>query len=309
MTALNGEALAKAEAALAAYNGKDRVVTSTEFWRIQNSKPSIDRSFSSGISTLDQKCEKFEPGEVWVVSGPTGHGKTLLCDTMTRNFIRGNAQSVWFTFEVGAKKLLAKYKTAQDPIVHVPLELNAYSLDWIEKRVHEAKLKYDCRVVFIDHLHYVVNFERLMKARDIEIGATMRALKQQIAVKHNVCVFLIAHMTKLEFKDEPNINDIRDSSFIGQEADGVLIVYRVPEKGKKKSDQEAYANKARLVIDKARRSGVMKWRINMLKIDGDLREMEPEATNDAIEPTEDEMATAANKEVAHERTRNDLWGD
>ena len=77
----------------------------------------------------------------------------------------------------------------------------------------------------------------------------MRELKK-MALRWNVCIVLIAHTTKISFEKEPELTDIRDSSFISQEADTVLMIWRVMEK-----ETKEYSNQARLAILANRRNG------------------------------------------------------
>jgi replicative DNA helicase len=57
------------------------------------------------------------------------------------------------------------------------------------------------------------------------IGGIMRELKK-IALYRGITIVLIAHTAKIKFEAEPSLSDIRDSSFISQEADTVLMIWR-----------------------------------------------------------------------------------
>lgn len=267
----NGKALADREAMLACYDGADRVVTSREFWEIESKRPRLERRFNTGIPTLDRLTEGVETGELVVVSGPTGHGKTTLLDTIGREMTTDGANCLWFSFEVTPRNFLAKYKSEMSPVVYVPLERKTGDVRWLAARVEEAKIKYGCRVVFIDHLHFVVDMAR-MRNPSLEIGSVMRFLKSEIAIKHNVAVFLISHLTKIKFEEEPSENDLRDSSFVAQEADQVWIVYRRPDEGKSLRDENPFSNRARLVICKSRRTGVLRARVSLVKSNQNLVE-------------------------------------
>lgn len=269
--------IADREAFLIGYDGADRVVSSREFWKIEDAKPRQEIRFRTGLTRLDGLVDGTEAGELWVVSGPTGHGKTTFCDTVGRNMARAGAKCLWFSFEVSPGKFLEKYKPDGAPVVYVPLERKPGSLVWLEKKVHEAKLKFGCRVVFIDHLHFIVDMAK-MRNPSLEIGVVMRFLKTDIALKHNVLVFLISHVTKLKFEEEPSENDIRDSSFIAQEADGILMVYRCLEPGKSEKDSDGYGNAARVVVCKARRTGVLRARVELMKKGDDMMEVDPNCT-------------------------------
>jgi replicative DNA helicase len=79
------------------------------------------------------------------------------------------------------------------------------------------------KVEFIDHLHFIVPFSA--ERQDLRIGETMRALKQ-LAEKWNVLIILIAHLKKTRVDRAPDLEDLRDSSFIAQESDTVILLWR-----------------------------------------------------------------------------------
>jgi replicative DNA helicase len=259
------------EKILAEYAGDDRVVTSPEFIEIEASRPAAEHVFKTGIKSLDELTENVETGELTVISGPSGHGKTLLADTITRYMALNGQKCLWFTFEVLPKKFLDKYRKPGSPVIFLPLERKPGSVRWLEERIHEAKLKYDCRAIFIDHLHFIVDMAR-MKNPSLEIGTVLRYLKTEVAIKHNVAVFLIAHLTKTKYEQEPDESDIRDSSFIVQESDNVWMVTRRLDEGKTLKDNNPFSNRAKILICKARRSGVLRRGISLCKIGDDLRE-------------------------------------
>jgi hypothetical protein len=154
-------------------------------------------------------------------------------------------------------QFLLRNKEVED-VFYIPRERKADSLQWIEDRILEAKMKHDIKAVFIDHLHYIVGFSNLMHNASISIGNTMRFLKNDIAVRLELLVFLVAHTTKLNFTEEPNESDIRDSSFVAQESDGTIMVYRRLKEGKNWTDEDPFSNKSRLVVCNTRRSGAMR---------------------------------------------------
>ena len=109
--------------------------------------------------------------------------------------------------------------------------------------------KYNCKVVFIDHLHYLLEMQKMAEAKSISllVGMMMRELKK-MAVNHNLTIFLVSHMRKLMYDKLPELDDLRDSSFIAQESDLVLFL-------KRKKDGDIYTNNATLRVSKNRRNG------------------------------------------------------
>jgi len=98
----------------------------------------------------------------------------------------------------------------------------------------------------------------------------MRFLKK-IALKYNIVIFVVAHMKHIKLTSEPDLEDLRDSSFIGQEADIVLMMWRL-----KISDTEM-SNEANLVIRAHRRTGE-NGIINLIHTNGRFNELHYDGT-------------------------------
>ena len=77
----------------------------------------------------------------------------------------------------------------------------------------------------------------------------MRELKR-IAVENGIIIFLVAHTKKALQYEVPTTEDIRDSSFISQESDIVLMMWRLRDKKTKE-----YLPEARLAVREHRRTG------------------------------------------------------
>ena len=229
---------------LMGYDGPDRVVSNAEYWLEQDGKKFTEiKTYESKIFGLDAYTGGFQAGEVWVISGPSKHGKTTLCESISHEISIQGAKCLWFSFE-SSQQFMVRQKDVKD-LIYIPREKKPNNMNWIEDRILEAKLKYGIDVVFLDHLHYLAPFDKLLKNPSVTIGALMRTIVSDIAAKYDLLVFLVAHVTKLDFTEEPNENDIRDSSFVTQEAHGTIMVYRRLKEGKKWGDQEPFDNKAK----------------------------------------------------------------
>lgn len=286
---------------LANYAGEDRMVRVLDLMDEWANKEDDAVRIESGMEPLDFRTDGFRTGEVWVVSGPTKHGKTLLCDTIGANMAKAGEKVAWFSFEVQTRRLMEKYRALGAMNLHTPRVLKAGDLGWLFERIMEAKIKYDCRVFFIDHLHFVVDPERLARHRDLEIGRVMRLLKQKVAIAQNVLVFLISHIAKVKLESLVDETDLRDSSFTAQEADGVIMVQRMMREGATAADDEPFdGDKAKVTVCNARYSGTMRSRFNVRKVGPFLyddliaEQISPEGPVPAYKPkrgkTKDELA-------------------
>jgi replicative DNA helicase len=211
------------EETLKDYHGADEVISFAEAKKIANETKESTFCIKTNLPSLDSFIDGFKEGNLVVVSAPTGQGKTTLCQTFTKEFAKNGVESLWFSYEVPVKQFLAKYGDNL-PVSYLPKNLVSNKLVWVERKIVEAIAKYGIQVVFIDHLHYLFDLSGRNNA-SLEIGDLMRNLKK-ISIKYNIVIFLVAHLTKTKFEESIGLEDIRDSSFISQEADYVIIIKR-----------------------------------------------------------------------------------
>lgn len=214
---------------LSQYDKDDKIITSQEAWdnlEEERKKPRV--KMMSKIPTLDKYLEGFREGDLVVVSGITKGGKTTFCQTLTHNFSDQNIPTLWFSYEMSPIEFMEKFGEKL-PFFTLPNKLKGNSLKWLGERIVESIAKYDTKIVFIDHLHFLLDMSFLGQGKggntSLLIGGIMRELKK-IALYRNITIVIIAHTTKIKFENEPSLADIRDSSFISQEADTVLMMWR-----------------------------------------------------------------------------------
>lgn len=209
---------------LATYAGEDEVISAAKLKERLDKEPKLIWSAHSKIPSLDGYVGPFKPGQLIVVSGTTGHGKTTLCKTFTQAFIEQDIPLMWLTFEIGADDLIGSIPEIYRNHFYLPAKITSKEFSWIEDRTLEAILKYKCKAVFIDHLHRIVDLAKIQNS-SLAIGATVQNLKL-LAVQYGIIVFLVAHTTKTKSDSELGLGDIRDSSLIEQEGDLVLYTWR-----------------------------------------------------------------------------------
>jgi|AntRauTorckE6833_2_1112554.scaffolds.fasta_scaffold04376_11 replicative DNA helicase len=262
---LRGKELFEAEKKLSEYEGDDRMVSSIDL--AEQLKETEDSSFiiPTGVKSLDEMHEGgIEAGEVWLFSGPSGEGKTTLTMSITQNMARKGFKTAWFTLEVTPRQFIKKMTARSDelPLFYLPNENQDPVVEWIEERIVEAKVKFDCKVVFIDHLQQIFSMAVMQKNSNLswEIGDLMAKIKN-IAVMHDIAICLIAH-TKDDpsgSSREPRKEDIRDSGLVQRLADTIVMVWRVPNdddlKNTRRKVLEKDDIKAKVRVVKNRRVG------------------------------------------------------
>ncbi len=254
------------EQELSVYAGEDRVESAAKALEQHRAETPTGKLFLSKLPTLDRIIGGFYPGQLVVVSGVTGQGKTTLCQTFTFAIAEQACRPLWLSYEVAVDDFLSPFESYDKDIltaIHMPMRLKGNTLTWIEDRLLESKLKYRSQAVFIDHIHYLIAMNPKANTSFV-IGETVRGLKQ-MALKHNVVVFLVAHMMKTKPEEEPGLGHIRDSSFVEQEADTVLYVWRYPQ------DKRITVCK----IAKNRKRGIIDERISLVLNGGRYSETYP----------------------------------
>lgn len=256
------EDLRKLEDSLVGYQGEDRIVTSHELAEQLDIDNSIQQQ--TGVKSLDRILNGVEAGEMIIVSGPTGEGKTTLLMSITANIAKENLNSVWFTLEVTPKSFIQKIKRAcQDklPLFYLPNRNTDNQLEWLEHRIIEAKVKHDVKIVFIDHVHQIFSLHKVRSnSVSLEIGDMVGKIKQ-MAIDHHLVIFLIAHTRDNSERPnaEPRKEEIRDSGLISRLADAIVLVWRIKNgeenKDKRPANLTEEDNRAKVRIVKNRREG------------------------------------------------------
>ena len=212
-------------------NKSDKVVSSHSFYQAIKKLPP-EKLIKFGIRGLDAIIGGFSLGNLVVVSGYTGYGKSSFCQTISFNLGQQDIKTIWFSYELTSRQFFNKYTEDNIPLFYLPINNKPYDLRWIEEKIIEAKTNFGISVAFIDHLHYVVPMISGTQSKSEVVGDAMRTLKL-MAVKHNVAIFLMAHTKQPKDNYSPVIADLRDSSFVGQESDTVLMMHRPNKRGKR----------------------------------------------------------------------------
>ncbi len=246
------------------YNGEDAVIPAEQMLEEIQELRKKEKPYSvyTGIDVIDEMIGGFRPGNLVVISAPTGSGKTTFAQTITKNMVRKEDKGqkpypLWFTYEVTAEDFLERFPN-ESLIFTMPRKLKDNSISWLRERIFESILKYQTRIVFIDHLHFLMNMETLGNRNvSLEVGTIMRQLKQ-MALEYKITIVLIAHLKKTQIEDTPNLDDIRDSSFIAQESDVVIILWRKTVEKSKRDLRDSgleYTNQSVVSVQKNRRTG------------------------------------------------------
>ena len=212
---------------LASYEGPDEIIPSTEIEDLDTS-----RFFTTGYRELDDIIVGLAPENLMVVTGHTGHGKTLFCQNMS---VRMDAPTLWLSYEMSPQEIRDRFKWIdKDFVFYAPRMNKAYDLVWLERKLVEGLAK--------------------------ELGALCRELKL-LARKYEVAIVLVHHPKKTENSTTPpSIQDLRGSSLVAQESDQVIAVWKIPEKQSRQDlieNGEKWTNRSRISVLKNRLTGTL----------------------------------------------------
>ena len=212
----------------------------------------------------------FEDGRLYVLSAPTKNGKTVMAQTFMYNLAQNNQASLMFSYEMGWQEIVSKFQdmdnvtgnTKTNLPMYLPMELHRgggeLQFQWLYEAIKKAKEEQNIKLAIIDHLHFLLPLKDFRNTSFI-IGGIVREIKR-IAISVGVPIILIAHTTKLKDDKKPDLSDIRDSSFIAQEADVVMMMYRKKNENEKKkvtddSVEDSYSNISILSVEADRKRG------------------------------------------------------
>ena len=200
--------------------------------------PEKIHGIASGYSNIDAFTRGFEPGELIIVGAVEGVGKSMFVQNMFHNMgIRG-VPNLFISMEMTNEEAEKRYiemqmdvdqcsrEEAAAKIEEMPLyayQTENMNLEELDSKIGEAKDKYGIKIMAIDHLHYFAPQDT--QNSSAVIGYLIRNLKM-MARKHELPMIVISHLTKQKSRKMPDKSSLRDSSFIAQDADAVIMLNR-----------------------------------------------------------------------------------
>lgn len=218
------------------------------------------RGVTTGLGALDQRMSGMKPGEIIVVAGRPGMGKTALGLNIAANVAMGgdaDGAVLFVSLEMGAEELAERCLALAGGVPYAGIlsgEMNDEAWNGVTegvKRLAERKLFIDdtggldlgrlaAKARSIKRRHglalLVVDYLGLMRStgggqrenRTQEIGAISRGLKA-LAKGLQTPVIVLAQLNRQnEARPDkrPQLSDLRDSGDIEQDADAVLLCHR-----------------------------------------------------------------------------------
>lgn len=219
------------------------------------------RGVAYGLAGLDQKTLGAMPGQLIVIAGRPGMGKSALALGIARNMAEDGNPVLFWSGEMGDVDLttrmisdklwspsnrltywqIASGKMREErfadiirvgrELAELPIRIEqqpGLTVSQIGARARQWKRKHGLKALFVDHLGLIRASGRYAGNKVNETGEITMGLKM-LAKELGVPVFLLCQINRgVEQREDkrPSLSDLRNSGDIEQDADTVMILYR-----------------------------------------------------------------------------------
>jgi replicative DNA helicase len=210
----------------------------------------------TGFRDLDQKTSGFQGGDLIIIAGRPGMGKTALALNIARNASETSGEPVAiFSLEMSKEQLslrllsseagvdsarmrggfltqsdLAKINRAAGALYDIPLFIDdtpAISALEIRAKARRMKMNEGLGLIMIDYLQ-LMKGRASAERRDLEISEISRSLKA-LAKELSIPVIALSQLNRRveeRTNKRPVLSDLRESGAIEQDADVIVFIYR-----------------------------------------------------------------------------------
>lgn len=204
-----------------------------EAWEIAMD-PFKVRGIATGYKKLDSYLCGLDKGELIIVAGETSVGKSLFAVNLALKSLLTNENKekvsiLFFSLEMPVKGILARFMMINPDVVYGNLYFydnkKGADIPKVRQAIDVAIKKHNINYVVIDHLHY---FPMAKDNQAAEVGRITREIKG-LAMEFDIPIVLLSHLRRKpagSADKEPHIDDLKDSSSIGQDADIIIMLKR-----------------------------------------------------------------------------------
>jgi GTPase SAR1 family protein len=210
------------------------------------------QGLQTGFSQFDNLTKGLKAGDLVIMSGDSGVGKTTLCNNIINNLVQTDSPVFYFSLEGQLEYYITRMMGAELERPYTELRSNPEEWDRIKRRMSSLPLYfysgpqggltleqmreliptvvnlYDIKCIVIDNLQKMVRGADTMYYQ--RLAEAVSVLKD-MAVDCKIPIILIAHITKTnEDKKVITMHDVKGSSTIYQDADIFTILQVIKQK-------------------------------------------------------------------------------
>jgi replicative DNA helicase len=208
---------------------KSRLISLAETWEEALKLHGDERGIgglSTGYDSIDDITGGLRPGQLIIIFGDTGHGKSMFAQNIAYNIASAGTPVLFIGLEMPPAENTERFQgIGADPTLPILYpEVIDLEVKHIEFDIQDA-ISLKAELVIIDHLHM---FEGLTQENEAQfITAICREVKM-LAIKYNIPILLLSHIKERlpgQEKNIPQLRDLKGSSSIKQLADSALAVF------------------------------------------------------------------------------------
>ena len=209
----------------------------------------------TGLLDLDELTSGFHPGELIILAGRPGMGKTALALTIARNAaVEYDMPVAFFSLEMADYQLalrilcaearldshlVRKGKLPKDQWQRLSMQTGrlanakiyiddspVLTMMDIRAKARRAKAEHDIQLVIIDYLQLIKGHRAENRQQEItEISRGLKALSKEIGVPV-IALSQLSRAVEGRADHRPQLSDLRESGSLEQDADVVIFIYR-----------------------------------------------------------------------------------
>lgn len=233
---------------------------------------------TTGLTELDKQTLGLCGGDLIIIAGRPGMGKTALAYNISDSIAASGAHVVYFSLEMLRRALAMRHLSSKSGVPMRDIQIGAMKDDEYQRVIAAGRELYslplyvgdDVRrlgevvaisrymksldqldAVFFDYLQ-LANTERGGYSRENDVAAMSRILKE-LAMELDVPIICLSQLNRVveqRIPPRPALSDLRESGAIEQDADMVLLLYRrKPYMDRKDDDgKQEFATRSKMTI-------------------------------------------------------------
>lgn len=220
---------------------------------------------SKYFTFYNRTLKGFRRGELTLITGATGSGKTTFLSQLSLDFLQQGVPTLWGSFEIKneilaqsmlqqfSKKRLVDGKEERIDLLIEEFEqhplyfMNFYGstpVDLMFETLDYAIYAYDIQLICIDNMQFMLS-QQAQGPNKFDLQDMVASKLRKLATDLNVHICVIIHPKKVEDDNNLNVGSIFGTAKISQEADSIMILqknnmpnYRILQVKKNRFDGE-----------------------------------------------------------------------
>ncbi|KAI8337507.1 P-loop containing nucleoside triphosphate hydrolase protein [Chlamydoabsidia padenii] len=200
---------------------------------------------SNDLPALDRILKGHRLGELTIVTGPTGGGKTTVMSQLSLDYCKSGVPTLWGSFEIMNQRLAKKmlYQFAEKDLSLYPDELDKWgdqfqklplyflkffsstAIGRVLEACQQAVDKYGVQHIILDNLQFMLSQQGNSSVDKWELQDRAIHELRSFATTQNVHISLVVHPRK-DPGEQMDINSVFGSAKVTQEADNVIILQK-----------------------------------------------------------------------------------